>query len=241
MVALPHPSPAEGEGNKTNTMLITIDGYAGSGKSSAARGLADALGYALLNTGAMYRAAGLALQDAGYDIYAEPPDLPRIAALVANYTFDMSDGKTLLCGQDFTPRLQSPGAGAAASRVGLFAPVRERLKAEQRRIAAGRDMICEGRDQGTAVFPDAEVKFFLTASVAVRARRRFFERAAADESADLKTIAARIKARDEQDENRPLDPLKPAPDAVRIDTSDLTEQAVLELLLTKVAECRTTG
>lgn len=219
-------------------MIITIDGYAGSGKSSAARGLADALGFELLNTGAMYRAAGLALQDAGYDIYADPPDLARVAELVAGYTFDMSGGKTVLNGVNFTERLQSPGAGAAASRVGLFGPVRERLKAEQRRIAAGRDMICEGRDQGTAVFPDAAVKFFMTASVEVRARRRFFERAKADESADLGEIARRIAARDRQDETRPLDPLKQADDAVRIDTSDLPIESVLELMKKVVAECR---
>ena len=219
-------------------MIITIDGYAGSGKSSAARGLADALGFDLLNTGAMYRAAGLALQDAGYDISADPPDLARIAELVAGYTFDMSGGKTVLNGVDFTVRLQSPGAGAAASRVGLFAPVRARLKAEQRRIAAGRDMICEGRDQGTAVFPGAAVKFFFTASVAVRARRRFFERAAADESADLGTIARRIEARDRQDETRPLDPLKRADDADLIDTSDMTAESVLAHMLKVVSEVR---
>ncbi len=222
-------------------MIITIDGYAGSGKSSAARGLADALGFDLLNTGAMYRAAGLALQDAGYDIYAEPPDLTRIAELVAAYSFDMSGGKTVLDGVDFTARLQSPGAGAAASRVGLFAPVRARLKAEQRRIADGRDMICEGRDQGTAVFPDAAVKFFFTASVAVRARRRFFERATGDGSADLSEIARRIAARDRQDESRPLDPLKKADDADRIDTSDMTPESVLAHMMKVVAECRTRG
>ncbi len=219
-------------------MIITIDGYAGSGKSSAARGLADALGFTLLNTGAMYRAAGLALQDAGHDIYADPPDLARLAELVAPFTFDMADNKTVLCGVDFTPRLQSPGAGAAASRVGLFPPVRERLKAEQRRIADDRDMICEGRDQGTAVFPDAAVKFFMTASVEVRARRRFFERAKADESADLGTIARRIAERDRQDETRPIDPLKKADDAIVIDTSDVPLEVVLERMKKVVAECR---
>ena len=222
-------------------MIITIDGYAGSGKSSAARGLADALGFTLLNTGAMYRAAGLALQDAGCDIYADPPDLPRIAELVAGYTFDMSGDRTVLNGVDYTDRLQTPGAGAAASRVGTFAPVRERLKAEQRRIADARDMICEGRDQGTAVFPDAAVKFFFTASVKVRAWRRFLERSRADDSADLSTITRRIEARDRQDETRPLDPLRPAPDAVTVDTSDTPPDAVLRLLLKKVAECRTPG
>jgi len=219
-------------------MIITIDGYAGSGKSSAARGLADALGFTLLNTGAMYRAAGLALQDAGYDIYADPPDLARIAQLVAPYTFDMNGDKTVLCGVDFTPRLQSPGAGAAASRVGLFPPVRARLKAEQRRIADGRDMICEGRDQGTAVFPDAAVKFFFTASVEVRAWRRFSERAKADDSADLGMIARRIAERDRQDETRPIDPLKKADDAVVIDTSDAPLESILELMKKVVAECR---
>lgn len=222
-------------------MIITIDGYAGSGKSSAARGLADALGFTLLNTGAMYRAAGLALQEAGYDIYLDPPDLPRIAALVADYTFDMSGDRTVLNGVDFTDRLQTRGAGAAASRVGLFPPVRERLKGEQRRIAAGRDMICEGRDQGTAVFPDAAVKFFFTASVAVRAKRRYEELVAKGEAADFADIARRISDRDRQDETRPIDPLKRAADAVVIDSSDLPLTAVLELMNKVVAACRTRG
>jgi cytidylate kinase len=222
-------------------MIITIDGYAGSGKSSAARGLADALGFELLNTGAMYRAAGLALQAAGYDIYANPPDLARIAELVAGYTFDMSDGKTVLNGVDYTERLQEPGAGAAASRVGLFPPVRERLKAEQRRIAADRDIICEGRDQGTAVFPDAAVKFFFKATVDVRAKRRYDELVKKREAADLAEIAVRIKNRDEQDETRPIDPLRQPDGAEPIDTSDLTPRDVLERMTKVVGACRTRG
>jgi cytidylate kinase len=219
-------------------MIITIDGYAGSGKSSAARGLADALGFELLNTGAMYRAAGLALQDAGYDIYTDPPDLPRIATLVAGYKFDMAGERTKLDGIDFTDRLQTRGAGAAASRVGLFPPVRERLKAEQRRIAAGRDMICEGRDQGTAVFPDAAVKFFFTASVDVRAKRRHEELVSKGEPADFAEIVKRIADRDRQDETRPIDPLKKADDAVVIDSSEMPLGAVLAHMTKVVAECR---
>ena len=223
-------------------MLITIDGSAGSGKSSAARRLADALGFFLLNTGAMYRAAGLALQDAGYDIHADPPDLERVEQLAGGWTFDLADGRTVLNGVDFTDRLKDAGAGAAASRVGLFAPVRARLKAEQRRIAAGHPgVVSEGRDQGTAVFPDAHAKFFFTASVGVRAGRRFAELAGTREAADLDDIARRIALRDEQDTARPLDPLVPAADARTVDTSELPEDAVLALLLQTVAECRTRG
>ncbi|MCU0702818.1 MAG: (d)CMP kinase [Fimbriiglobus sp.] len=219
-------------------MIITIDGYAGSGKSSAARGLADALGFELLNTGAMYRAAGLALQDAGVNIYADPPDLARIAELVADYTFDMAGGKTMLNGVDYTERLTSPGAGAAASKVGTFPPVRERLKAEQRRIAAGRNMICEGRDQGTAVFPDAAVKFFFTASVEVRAKRRYDQLVKDRADADLAKIAEQIALRDHQDETRPIDPLKKADDAEPIDTSNDPLDVTLERMRKVVGECR---
>lgn len=219
-------------------MIITIDGYAGSGKSTAATQLAEALGFELLNTGAMYRATGLALQDAGVDIYAESRDIPAITAAVSSYCFDMPPGRVILNGTDFAARVRDRGASAAASKVGTFREVRERLKAEQRRIADDRDMICEGRDQGTAVFPDAPAKFFFTASAETRAERRVAQLRAENQPADYDEILCKIRDRDRQDESREVDPLRQADDAVVIDTSHQDAATVLALMLKVVAACR---
>jgi cytidylate kinase len=222
-------------------MIITIDGYAGSGKSTAAEMLAADLGFDLLNTGAMYRATGLALQDCGINIYAEPRDVAAITELVSGFHFDMPPGQVILNGVDFTGRVRDRGAGAAASKVGTFREVRERLKAEQRRIAAGRDMICEGRDQGTAVFPDALAKFFFTASAETRAERRVAQLRAAHEPVEHAEVLRKIIDRDRQDETREVDPLRRADDAILIDTSHLDMAAVLAIMRKKVDECRSRG
>ena len=212
-------------------MVITIDGYAASGKSSAAIALAKALGFRLLNTGWMYRAAGLALKDRGFDLLADPRDAAGIAAHISGFHFDMPPDRVILCGADWTERIGCEGSGAAASLVGTFGEVRAKLKAEQRRLADGEDIICEGRDQGTAVFPDARVKFFFWASPEVRAARRLNQLSGADSA----TILQQIRDRDHQDENRAIDPLKPADDAIRFDTSEMGEDEVLRRMLTVVA------
>ncbi len=221
-------------------MIITIDGYAGSGKSTAARMLAAALGFELMNTGAMYRATAFALGEAGIDIHANPRDEARIAETVAGYSFQMTDTLVKLNGLDVTDYVDNEAMGRAASKVGTFPEVRARLKQEQRRIAADRDIICEGRDQGTAVFPDAPVKFFFTASVETRARRRA-EQDGLDPAAQPEAFAElkrQIALRDQQDEGRPIDPLKKADDAVELDTSDLSLDEVLSHMLEVVDRCR---
>lgn len=222
-------------------MIVTIDGYAGSGKSAVAEELAARLGFALLNTGAMYRAVGFALHRAGVDAFAEPRDAHRIAALVATFTFDMPDHRVILNGEDLTAVLFTEAMGRAASRVATFAEVRAKLKAEQRRIAAAGDYVCEGRDQGTAVFPDAAAKFFLRASAEVRADRRAAQLRAAGQPAEYATILDDIRRRDHQDETRAIDPLAKARDAVEIDTSDLTLAAVVDRLWEVVQACRSTA
>lgn len=215
-------------------MVITIDGYAASGKSSAATGLANALLFRLLNTGWMYRATGLILQDRGFDLKAIPRDRAGIRKILSDIRFDMPPDKVLLDGVDFTDRMSCPGAGATASLVGTFGEVREKLKAEQRRIAEGENIICEGRDQGTAVFPEARVKFFFWASPEVRAARRMNQLTLADHA----TILRQIQERDFQDEHRAIDPLCAAPDAIRFDTSVMSEAEVLREMLAVVAERR---
>lgn len=221
-------------------MIITIDGYAGSGKSTAARMLAAALGFELMNTGAMYRATAFALGEKGIDIHANPRDEAAITATVANYSFQLTDTRVRLNGRDVTDHVDSEAMGRAASKVGTFPEVRTRLKQEQRRIAAGRDMICEGRDQGTAVFPDAPVKFFFTASVETRARRRAEQDglAPATQPEAFAELKNQIALRDKQDEERPIDPLRKADDAVGIDTSHLTLDEVLSQMLEVVEKCR---
>jgi cytidylate kinase len=219
-------------------MIITIDGYAGAGKSTAARRLADRLGFDLLNTGAMYRAAALTLLRNDFDIYAERPNHFDIEWFVADFRFDMSNDKVTLNGVDLTDDVTSEDAGRGASRVGTFPEVRAKLKAEQHRIADGRNVICEGRDQGTAVFPDAPVKFFFWANPAVRAQRRVEQEQEAGRVADYTATLAMILDRDRQDTERAIDPLRPAHLAVWLDTSDRPLDDVLADMLRVVDRCR---
>ncbi|OWK43325.1 (d)CMP kinase [Fimbriiglobus ruber] len=221
-------------------MIITIDGYAGSGKSTAAVRLAAALGFRLLNTGAMYRATAYELGRRGVDIDANPRDTAAIAWIVADFVFEMTEAAVILNGVDVTPFVYTEAMGRAASRVGTFLEVREKLKAEQRRIADDLDVVCEGRDQGTAVFPHAPVKFFFTASAETRARRRAAQDGvdlAADAGA-LATLIDQIAARDRQDEIRPIDPLRRADDAEAIDTSHADLDQILNHMMEVVARCR---
>ena len=208
-------------------MLITIDGYAGSGKTSVAKRLAETLGYQLLHTGAMYRATAIVLEEAKIDIHREPRDVATIKHIVAEFTFEMPGTSVILNGRDMTPLVDGEGMGAKASKVSTFAEVREKLKAEQRRLASGGCMVCEGRDQGTTVFPDAPLKFFLHASAEVRADRRL----AQDGTANRAEVLAQIIARDKQDETRPLDPLRRADDAIDIDTTTMSEDEVHQFIV----------
>lgn len=212
-------------------MTITIDGTSASGKTSAAERLAAALGFHLLKTGAMYRAAGLFMRDAGIDLSEYHHDASAVTAAVAGMTFDMPvGGQVILNGIDFTDRIETKEAGELASVIGLFAEVRAKLVAEQRRIAEGWDIVCEGRDQGTAVFPGADVKFYIDGDVTVRARRRQAQR-----GGELADIVADLKTRDHRDKTREHGPLFPADDAVHIDTAKLDMNGILEVMLNAVA------
>lgn len=222
-------------------MIITIDGYAGSGKSTAARRLAETLGFDLLNTGAMYRAVGLLLIRHGIDIDAQPRDVAAITRVVNHLNFEMPADRVRVNGEDVTDAIRTEEIGRAASRVGTFPEVRARLKAEQRRLADDRNIVCEGRDQGTAVFPDAPVKFFLRASVEVRAARRLQELRDRNLPADADDIRRQIEARDRQDETRAIDPLRKADDAIEIDTSHMTADQVLQAMVEVVRQCRSKG
>jgi cytidylate kinase len=214
-------------------MIVTIDGPAGAGKSTAARALAQRLGFEFLDTGAMYRAVALAALRAGLDLH----DHASLARLVAAVVIDLPPGRVLLDGEDVTAAIRTPEVTAATSPVADSRPVRQHLVGLQRAIAAGRDMVCEGRDQGTIVFPDAACKFFLKADPTERARRRQREMEARGQAVDFEAILRAQQERDRRDAARDLAPMVPADDAILLDSTELTLPQVVDLMESKVRRC----
>lgn len=216
-------------------MIVTIDGPAGSGKSTVARGLAARLGFDYLDTGAMFRAVALAALDRD----ADPGDPAAVEPLLAAVRLDLPPGRVLLNGADVTAAVRTPAVAQGASKVAVIPAVRRFLAAEQRRVARGRDIVCEGRDQGTAVFPDAACKFFLTADPRARAARRFRELLDKGEAVTLEDVLAAQLERDARDAGRDLAPMRAADDAVVVDTTALSADGVLARLEEVVRRCQT--
>jgi CMP/dCMP kinase len=214
-------------------MIVTIDGPAGSGKSTAARGLAARMGFEFLDTGAMYRAVALALRSRNIDF----ADEGRVSGFLDSVRFEMPPGRILLNGEDVSTAIRTPEIASASSKVAAYAHVRRFLVDQQRSIAAGRDMVCEGRDQGTVVFPDARWKFFLTASPASRAERRFQDMLRRGQITTLEQVIVEQDERDLRDSTRDVSPLRPAGDAITIDTSAMTPEQVLNRLEEEVRRC----
>lgn len=212
-------------------MIVTIDGPAGSGKSSAAKLLAERLRFDFLDTGAMYRAVALACLRRGIDL----GNLVEVEAELPALQIETPPGKVLLNGEDFSLDIRSPDVAQGASQVAVIPAVRHYLAAEQRRIASGRDFVCEGRDQGTFVFPHAECKFFITADPRTRAARRHRELIAKGESISVEEVLRSQVERDARDASRELAPMKPADDAVIVDTTHLDPEAVIAKLVEEVA------
>jgi CMP/dCMP kinase len=207
--------------------IVAIDGPAGAGKSTVARRLADALGYVLVDTGAMYRAVALAAKRAGvpWDEVAPVGELARaiVARRGLSFERDVEKGvRVWLDGEDVSDAIRAPDMGMGASTVSGHKAVRDALFDLQRQAGRGGGVVLEGRDIGTVVFPDAEVKFFLTARPDVRARRRFDELAAKGAAVTLDETLADVRRRDEQDTTRAVAPLRQADDATLIDNSDIT-------------------
>lgn len=216
-------------------MMITIDGPAGAGKSSAARALARRLGFDFLDTGAMYRAVGLAALRHSVDL----TDEAGLERLLCDLRLEMPPGgHVLLNGEDVTAAIRSPEATAASSPVAASNVVRRRLVELQRELAVGRDLVTEGRDQGTVVFPDSVCKFFLTAAAGERARRRHAEMAAGGEVVDFAAILRAQDARDQRDATRDLAPMRPADDAIVLDTTGLSFDEVVDRLFAEVERRR---
>jgi cytidylate kinase len=203
-------------------MLIAIDGPAGAGKSTVARALAERLGFTYLDSGAMYRCVGLLALDAPAEAPAALARSARIE-LVPSPAADEGDRRVLLDGRDVSEAIRTPEVSEAASRVAAHPGVREALVAKQRESISGGDWVAEGRDIGTVVAPDAELKVYLTADPAERARRR-----AVELGADQATVMAEQALRDERDSTRAHSPLEAAPGAVVLDTTGMTIGQVVE-------------
>jgi cytidylate kinase len=213
-------------------MIVTIDGPAGAGKSTAAKALAQRLGFEFLDTGAMYRAVTLAGLRADIDLTNEN----ALATLVASLQLEMPPGRVMLNGEDVTGLIRTKEITAASGAVANSPAVRRRLVDLQRQIATGRNLVCEGRDQGTIVFPDAACKFFLVADPVERARRRQGEMARRGENLPLEEVLAAQETRDARDAARDIAPMKPAADAVLLDTTQLTLDQVVERMEQEVRQ-----
>ncbi len=219
---------------KNKPLQIAIDGPAGAGKSSVAKVLARRLGCIYLDTGAMYRAVTwLAIEkQAAFD------DMDAMRGLLETIELEFKevDGlQHLYCnGTDVTEAIRTPEISANVSAVSMIPMVREAMTAQQQKIAAGYDVLMDGRDIGTTVLPNAQYKFFLTASLEERARRRALELEQKGVAVDMKQLMADIALRDKKDSEREISPLKQAEDAVLIDTSDLTFDEVVENLFMRI-------
>lgn len=217
-------------GTKSHALeVVAIDGPAGAGKSTVARAVAAALGWNYLDTGAMYRAVGLKADRLGIalDDHAE---LEKMCAGTSLEFGRDENGAPLifLDGEDVTRAIRENRVSALASRVSASKPVRDAMSRFQREIGVAIPTVAEGRDMGTVVFPDARVKIFLTATAEKRAARRVLDLKSLGQEADYEKILAEIKGRDEADSTREHAPLKPAPDAVQVDTSDLGPEEVVQ-------------
>jgi CMP/dCMP kinase len=214
--------------------VITIDGPAGAGKSTVARELARRLRYRLLDTGAMYRALAWSVEQAGLP----PADTPALRQHLENVTVDVREDGIAVDGRDVTSAIRSPAIATLTSQLTTLVPVRQKVTPIQRGLAAAGGAILEGRDTGTVVWPEAEVKFYLDADLDVRARRRQAEFKAKGVDADFEVVRAEIASRDVQDMQRALAPLRPAADAIKVDTTHMSIDEVVEAMLAAVGRQR---
>jgi cytidylate kinase len=217
----------------TDPLVVTLDGPAGVGKTTLARLVAQALDVAYLDTGAMFRVTALKLGEKSWEL---PRDI--LEARLEGITFDLTgtglDSRLLCGGSPVGDEVRTEEVGMWASNLAARPEVRERQKAAQRAIGLHTSLVAEGRDMGTVVFPSARRKFFLDAAPGIRAARRVAQLREMGREADLASIEAAIRARDDQDRNRAVAPLVPARDAVVIDTSGLGLEEVFEMVMKEI-------
>lgn len=209
-------------------MNIAIDGPAGAGKSTIAKAVAKRLGYIYVDTGAMYRAIALYIIENEIDVADEGKVADACSAIDIQIKYEDNIQQVYLNGRNVSTDIRKEAVGNMASKAAAKKLVRDRLLSLQRNIAAENDVVMDGRDIGTFVLPDAELKYYLTASVKTRAERRYKELVEKGETADMEQIEADIEKRDYQDMHRDIAPLKQAEDAVYIDSSDMTIDEVVE-------------
>ncbi len=212
-------------------MNIAIDGPAGAGKSTIAKLAAGKLGYIYVDTGAMYRAVALALLEAGTDVSDADAVAGEITNLTVDICYEQNAQQVYLNGTNVTGSLRKEEVGNMASKSSAIPCVREKLLELQRKLARENDVVMDGRDIGTNILPNAEVKIYLTASSSVRAKRRYDELIEKGETPDIQKIEADIIARDKQDMERTIAPLKQAEDAVYIDSSELGITQVVDKIM----------
>lgn len=211
--------------------VITLDGPSGSGKGTIAGLLAARLGWKLLDSGALYRLLAFAAGNHGIDLTNEE----ALKTLAAHLDVQFVDKRIILEGEEVTDAIRNEQVGAGASMVASLPAVREALLQRQRAFREAPGLVADGRDMGTVVFPDAPLKVFLTASAEERARRRYHQLKGKGEDVSLPSLLDEIRARDERDMQRAVAPLKPALDAIQLDSTEMSIDQVLERILDEVA------
>jgi CMP/dCMP kinase len=217
-------------------ITIAIDGYAGCGKSTLAKALAKALNYTFIDSGAMYRAVAFYCLEQGFISDLEEIDSRQLLQQLDQISINLSpDQKVWLNNQDITEVIRSPKVAGVVSKVAAIKAVRTKLVELQRQMSLGGGIVMDGRDIGTVVFPNAELKIFVTASIEVRTQRRLTELKAKGTDIDQESVQQNLLDRDHQDSTRAESPLKQASDAVILDTSELSREEQLDWALARVA------
>jgi len=218
--------------------VITIDGPSGSGKGTVAALLAGKLGWKFLDSGALYRLLAFAARNHGVDLTNE--EALKVLAAHLDVQFGAAESgqgmRIVLEGEDVTEAIRNEVVGAGASQVAALAVVREALLQRQKAFREAPGLVADGRDMGTVVFPDATLKIFLTASAEERARRRYLQLKGKGDDVNLASLLDEIRARDEHDTQRSVAPLKPADDAIQLDSTEMSIEQVLGQILSEVAK-----